>query len=372
MAPGKSSARLKQPSKTKTEGGRPASKSQDKTKNSATPPEKPSEPVAKVTLHSLQTLLNVFRNAFSERLASDVKPLLQQVKQHLFNRDFLEAFGRDDHLEAYAVRWSPSRALGYAQIFEHLEDRFLQKESGTKDAADSFRVVCLGGGAGAEIVGLAGFFRHLIDEGSDGDAKEDKRPMSRMDVTAIDIANWSPVVASLQNAIRSPPPLSKYASAAAKEANKELLTPELFHTRFLQQDVLSMEHEELSAEVKDANMVTIMFTLNELYTASLAKTQRFLLVLTEVLPAGAQLLVVDSPGSYSTVTLNGAEKKYPMHWILDHTLLSTTQVRKWEKTLEDESRWFRLPEGLKYPIELENMRYQIHLYKRIPQPSGLS
>ncbi|KAK7530719.1 uncharacterized protein J3D65DRAFT_134260 [Phyllosticta citribraziliensis] len=366
MAPaGKPPARgLKQPSKSKKEGGRPASKHQDKTKHPSISSPKTGESVAKSALGSLQSLLNTFRNAFEERLASDVKPLLQQVKQHLYNRDFLEAFGRDDYLEAYAVRWSPSRALGYAQIFEDLQDRLLQRAPGTKDAVDSFRVVCLGGGAGAEIVGLAGFSHHLIEESNNG-------PISRMDVTAIDIANWSSVVTSLQAAITSPPPLSKYASAAAKEANKELLTPEAFHTRFLQQDVLSMDPEKLSVELRDATLVTIMFTLNELYTASMAKTQRFLLMLTETLAPGAQLLVVDSPGSYSTVTLNGAEKKYPMHWILDHTLLSTTQAPKWEKTLEDESRWFRLPEGLKYPIELENMRYQIHLYKRLPQAAAV-
>ncbi|KAK8209509.1 hypothetical protein IWZ01DRAFT_321779 [Phyllosticta capitalensis] len=368
MAPGKAPARLKQPSKSKKEGGRPASNQHDKTKHQAAPSEKPGDPTASVALGSLQTLLNVFRNAFSERLASDVKPLLQQVKQHLFNREFLEAFGKDEYLEAYAVRWSPSRALGYAQIFHDLQDRIVEKEPGK--ATNQFRVVCLGGGAGAEIVGLAGFSQQFMQENLSEEVKEDGPSKLSVDVTAIDIANWSPIVTSLQSAITSPPPLSKYASAAVKEANKELLAPEAFQTRFVQQDVLSMTPEQLSAELKDATLVTIMFTLNELYTASLAKTQRFLLMLTEALPTGAQLLVVDSPGSYSTVTLNGAEKKYPMHWILDHTLLSTTQGRKWEKTLEDESRWFRLPEGLKYPIELENMRYQIHLYKRLSQASS--
>ena len=43
---------------------------------------------------------------------------------------------------------------------------------------------------------------------------------------------------------------------------------------------------------------------------------------------------------------------------------------KWEKVVDEESKWFRLPPGLRYPIELENMRYQIHLYRRLPDGGG--
>jgi 25S rRNA (uracil2843-N3)-methyltransferase len=84
-------------------------------------------------------------------------------------------------------------------------------------------------------------------------------------------------------------------------------------------------------------------------------------------PAGTLLLVVDSPGSYSTVSLNGAEKKYPMQWLLDHTLLDEGpkgDTAAWSKLTEDESKWFRLDTRLRYPIELEDMRFQLHLYRR--------
>ena len=37
--------------------------------------------------------------------------------------------------------------------------------------------------------------------------------------------------------------------------------------------------------------------------------------------------------------------------------------KQWEKVHAQDSRWFRLPKGLRYPIELEDMRYQVHLYK---------
>jgi len=121
-----------------------------------------------------------------------------------------------------------------------------------------------------------------------------------------------------------------------------------------------------------------------LYTVSMPATQKFLFELTAATNKGTLLLVVDSPGSYSTVTLNGQEKKYPMHWLMDHTLLNVversaelnnfTDVQsteapqaspRWKKLISEESRWFRLPDGLKYPLELENMRYQMHLYRRL-------
>jgi 25S rRNA (uracil2843-N3)-methyltransferase len=73
--------------------------------------------------------------------------------------------------------------------------------------------------------------------------------------------------------------------------------------------------------------------------------------------------------------LNGAEKKYPMQWLLDHTLLKQAngnlnergkeEIVRWEKVKEDDSRWYRLDERLRYPIELENMRMQVHLYRKL-------
>ncbi|KAH7049390.1 hypothetical protein B0J12DRAFT_103928 [Macrophomina phaseolina] len=342
---------------------------------------------ANAPLELQQLLLNVFRDAFPDRFGSDLKPLLQEVKQHLYNRDFLTAFGKDEYLEAYAVRWSPSRALGYLQVFCDIEEHVCpSNEPDEKGIGDAMKIVCLGGGAGAEIVGLAGFLKllgkkdtplqNIQTNDTENIAPKTAIPQSvqpRLEVSAIDIANWSPIVTSLQTAITTSPPLSKYASAAAKEANAALLSSDIFNTTSVQQDVLAMSTADLSVQLKDADLITIMFTLNELYTSSLAKTQAFLMKLTGCLRPESLLLVVDSPGSYSTVTLNGAEKQYPMQWLLDHTLLSIPKDAKskeegpkWEKILTDESRWFRLPEGLKYPIDLENMRYQIHLYKRLP------
>jgi 25S rRNA (uracil2843-N3)-methyltransferase len=122
---------------------------------------------------------------------------------------------------------------------------------------------------------------------------------------------------------------------------------------------------------KGPKLLTLLFTLNELYTSSISKTTAFLLKLTIAAKPGSLLLVVDSPGSYSETAVGNAAKKYPMHFLLNHTLIGPSKPDDieispdWEKVVSDDSRWFRIPEGLRYPISLENMRYQIHLYRRI-------
>jgi 25S rRNA (uracil2843-N3)-methyltransferase len=125
--------------------------------------------------------------------------------------------------------------------------------------------------------------------------------------------------------------------------------------------------------LQDVHLCTMMFTLNELFSTSITRATAFLLALTESMSSGSWLLVVDSPGSYSEVKLGKGDdsktKEYPMKWLLDHTLLEVAcdgDNSKWTKVVSDDSRWFRLNQQLlKYPIELENMRYQIHLYQRV-------
>ncbi|KAF2703539.1 hypothetical protein K504DRAFT_463593 [Pleomassaria siparia CBS 279.74] len=316
-----------------------------------------------------QLLLNIFKNAFSERLQTDIQPLLQEVKGHLYNRDFLAAFGKDEYLEAYAARWSPSRALGFMQVFMDLKEHFLSvvEEGDERDERDERevrkKVVCLGGGGGAEIVAWAGFFNALQRS-----EKSFAGNLRSLEVVSVDIANWTFVIETLYKTLTTEPPISTYASAAARAANVRLVDRENFTVHPHQIDILSTDFSNLGPLLADANIVTMMFTLNELYTTSLSLTQKFLLQVTTCVKPGSLLLVGDSPGSYSTVSIDGTEKKYPMQWLLDHTLLrlgTNGEESKWEKVEEDESRWWRLREDLKYPIELENMRFQLHLYRRV-------
>lgn len=349
-----------------------------------------------------QVMLNVFIVAFPvSQNAEMLTQVTQEVKGHLFKRDFASAFGQPAYLQAYALRWSAARALGYSHILTHpdrayiltttsaisvrsKEDQVEPQDSPLSDPNASTplppeskntsarKVVCLGGGAGGEIVAFATAHRHL-------DLK------SPLEIMAVDSADWSDPVSKLSSAFSTAPALSAHASPTAKEKveNRPLLQdPSKVTVSFTHQDVLSWGRESMKQTMQDASLCTIMFTLNELFSTSLPKTTSFLLSLTTAMSAGSHLLVVDSPGNYSEIQLGKTSnvdeqlevptKKYPMKWLLDHTLLEVAGSGKgavWEKIETEDSLWFRIDQKersrLKYSIELENMRYQLHLYRRV-------
>ncbi|KAK9782453.1 putative 25S rRNA (Uridine(2843)-N(3))-methyltransferase [Seiridium cardinale] len=410
--------------------------------------EEPTKPApSPQELASQQKILGTFQSAFSDVLSSsDFPQTLQDVKSALYDRDFGRAFGREDYLEVYAARWSPTRALGYASVLEGLrewlsglildqdsedvspktsssaganeglsstaeriEELSLSKtesssqrvedgkdeatpgieddhEAAVAPAAKTLKLLALGGGA-AELAAFASFLSNTDTRG---------------DIILLDTGPWGGVVSKLNAALATPPPIYKYASAAAKAANTPIITPFLFRPTFHQQDILEFSPENLKDTVGSKPLlVTLLFTLNELYTSGgIGKTTSFLRSLGKLIPAGSLLLVVDSPGSYSEALVGKGgggkeEKKYPMSWLLDHTLLrngerdrkpkrpeneaTNGEVQsernktekepkegcKWEKLEENDSVWFRLADELRYPIQLENMRYQIHLYRAI-------
>ena len=334
-----------------------------------------------------QRLLNIFSDAFNPVLSSEEFPdLLQEIKQALYNRDFATAFGREAYLEAYAARWSPTRTLCYATVFlgirqflEELKSSGHEKIAGNPDETQSegwqnlasttkvdasssatsqdssnhkiLKVLSIGGCV-AEQLALASYLHDTSSQAA---------------LTLLDSAPWSAITSRLQTHITTPPQLSKYASASAKAANEALLEPSQLSVRFVRRDVLELEGPELADLAgREPLVVTLMFTLNELYTnGGVGKTTRFLKRLEAILPSGSLLLVVDSPGSYSEAEIGREKKRYPMQWLLDHTLFEKgAPSMKWERLERQDSVWFRLPEDLSYPIQLENMRYQMHLYRR--------
>ncbi|GFP52694.1 hypothetical protein ACSS6W_003219 [Trichoderma asperelloides] len=313
-----------------------------------------------------QRILTLFSDAFNPVFTSDsFTATLQSIKQSLFNRDFDVAFGSEENLQAYAARWSPTRALCYSSIFEaiasHVDDIAILPDSVAECGSDEEpshsqvikKFICIGGCAAEHVA----FASHLQQTASSGT------------LTLLDAGPWAQVIDLLQKQVTSPPVLSKYASAAIKAANTPLLEDGQLSTTFCQNDILAMDKEALVELLGSEPLtVTLMFTLNELYTnGGIGKTTKFLKLLGEILPDRSLLLVVDSPGSYSEAAVGKEKKRYPMQWLLDHTLMDIRAASKdyeWEKLESHDSIWFRLPEELSYPIQLENMRYQMHLYQR--------
>lgn len=350
--------------------------------------------------------MNIFQSTFNSVLSSgNFNTILQQVKTALFNRDFDKAFGSEEYLDAYAARWSPTRALCYASVLAGIEPYLTEctTTSTTTTAVEQVGQVVVGdvdpskddvhdaakhddsvgvtttattlkvlaiGGAAAEAVALGSFLSQQNQS-----QREASHPPLYGDITLLDIAPWASVVEKLRVGLTTPPTLSKYASAAAQAANTALVRPDqLQNITFRQHDVLALSKEDLMSLVatpqKQLVLVTLLFTLNELFTAGgIGKTTAFLLTLTSVLPSGSLLLVIDSPGSYSETTVGKEAKRYPMQWLLDKILLGTTTAKdadedaEWEKVASADSVWFRLGQELKYPIQLEDMRYQMHLYR---------
>ena len=357
-----------------------------------------------------QLLLDIFKNAFASRFNYNLQPLIQEVKQHLFSRDFVNAFGKECLLEAYAMRWSPSRALAYADLLctcpkiaaalkmVILEERRqscndVELPGGPilnatlvnqDDSSRKVNVVCLGGGAGAELLAFATYLRYISNSLgiSNGEGAIEPGGQVYFRMNAVDIKDWSNVLETLHAGLTTAPEVFQSAKAEALAVNEAFIDSSAFELNFQQHDVLDMDASALRTLLEDCQIVTIMFTLNELYCTSMKATTNLLLSMTSLLSPGALLLVVDSPGSYSTVTVGKVsadeapevQKKYPMQWLLDHTLLEAAAVKdserrsrdpQWEKIDARESKWFRLQEDLKYPIGLEDMRYQYHLYRRL-------
>ena len=351
----------------------------------------------KVPIKLQQIVLDIFRTTFAPRFEPGFSTIVQQIKQHLFNRDFESAFGQESFLEAYAMRWSPGRALAYTQIFSDIlsenrlehqnlkqDSRGLPVDASEMQSTSTKQIVCIGGGAGAELV-AAGAYLQIIGRPCvelDGPGEGSKGPPPSFAIKFVDIANWSTVLEKLHSSMTAAPPISEYSSSAAKAANPALITPAACTLSFMQEDVLNINNRDLATVLADVVLVTLMFTLNELYSSSIGSTTNLLLSLTMLSKPGTLLLVVDSPGSYSTVNVGKASsgddgdtrKRYPMQWLLDHTLLesaaistskNTSAERQWKKLESKESEWFRLSNELHYPVNLEDMRYQLHLYRRL-------
>ena len=351
----------------------------------------------KVPIDLQQLVLDIFRNTFAPRFQPGFPAIVQQIKQHLFQRDFNAAFGNKSFLEAYAMRWSPSRALAYTHICWHVLSKYHPDSRNLRQDAQSLplpaspmqsaaakRILCIGGGAGAELVALAAYLqlngRPCANLNEAGD--ESNRPPPSFAIGVIDIADWSTILEELHSCLTTAPPSWEHSPSAIEAANAALASPAACTSSFMQGDILKMRREDLAILSADAVLVTLMFTLNELYSTSISSTTSLLLSLTLLLAPGALLLVVDSPGSYSTVSIgktsspkdDGTGKRYPMQWLLDHTLLESAAIstsknasaeRQWEKLESKESEWFRLSSELRYPVSLEDMRYQLHLYRRL-------
>jgi 25S rRNA (uracil2843-N3)-methyltransferase len=334
-------------------------------------------------IHLQQLILDIFRVTFpASQEFADLKPLLSQINEALLQGSYETAFRTEESREGYTIRWSPSHALVHANVLEQVCDKHgdsLWVEQLLGDGGDApAKVVCFGGGA-ADVMAMAGLLRHrradAAGKPSAASTPSSPPPSPLLDLHLIDAADWSGVVSKLTTGLTTPPKLSKYASAAARARNVAFLSPQALRTRCTQTQVLDLTQEDLRSIIDpDVTLVTLLFTINDLYTTSIRRATSFLLKLSAAVSKGCLLLVVDAHNASSTV--DGIEdaqaEAYPISWLLDKVLLPNqvivedALVLKWEKMMGDTNRLFKFPEkGLSYPGGLENLKMQVHLFRRV-------
>jgi 25S rRNA (uracil2843-N3)-methyltransferase len=331
-------------------------------------------------------LLEVLKSSLAETLQGpDLADQIQRIKGLLYDKQFLEVFEDESLLAAYGVRWVPSRALAFREIFDELDsvsrritgytpDKGKAKAINSADDGDDQEpqgMICIGGGAGSELVAIAA----LLSE-----ARPSCVPLH---VTLVDIGPYGPLVDRFTTGIRN-----TMASLMERRLRVD----------FAQTDVLSSDAEADSArETVDSILstcssparppvITLLFTITELFTQSKAKTILFLRRLTNSAPQGTLLLVVDSANEEASAVQVGSQgRAFSLAMVLDGLLCSDPgqqvkrgqvetaegansklQKREWRCIEKTDSRWFRLHDGLQdlYPIKLENTRYWLRLYKR--------
>ncbi|CAH2353099.1 25S rRNA (uridine(2843)-N(3))-methyltransferase [[Candida] railenensis] len=278
-------------------------------------------------------IVDLFTTSFAQILDSeDLTEHIQSVKRELYNRDYLSAFNSDDKRLAYVARWTPARSLAYSSLFSTLNPI---REIFT-DSTKSSKCLCIGGGAGAELVGLASLFCRLKEYSSTSE--------SNIEVVAIDIANWSSIVRALTNYIK----------------HNWIYDQSKFNSTFILGDILTST--ELTYSQFD--LITLMFTTNELFSEKRQETIKLLQALNKNCKKGCKLLITESAGSYSNITIG--TKQFPVQFLIDMVLIGKpgTNSGAWEVVEQSDSCWFRInPKDVpSYPMKLENMRFFYRLY----------
>lgn len=286
--------------------------------------------------YATRKVVGLFAECFRYILASDELPkMVQLVKGDLFNRDYLQAFNSEDKRLAYVVRWVPARALAYSSLFASLKDVLGM----FRDPNESRRVLCVGGGASSEVVGLASLFCGI--KLLDGSSK------SLLHVDVVDIADWGTIVGKITLYVQQ----------------KWLHDGTAFSSSFKCREVLTMSAQDLMLAEQD--LVTLLFTTNELFREKKTDTIRFFQRLCSKCRAGSFLLIAESAGSYSNITVG--LKQFPVQFLIDVILVGKPGENNgtWEDVQLSESCWYRVDEReVEYPVKLESMRFFYRLYRK--------
>lgn len=351
-------------------------------------PGAPAAPTAALPIHRQpallieRRLLTALSLTLEQALADpNLTVKIQQIKALLYAKRFLEVFEREQWLDVYAARWVPSRVLAFREIFSEVELLERRQEiaeilgrdgedAGERDGAQS--VVCLGGGAGSEFVALAGIVAQRMESlAEDQDTPAQETSSEQLEVHLVDIGPYAPLI-------------DRFSTSTIPR----LITASNAITgTFHQTDILSPAAEPVLRPLLQPGssapppIITLLFTLTELFLQSRPATIAFLQKITSLAPRGTLFLIVDAANEEASAVSVGKEgRSWSLATVMDGVLcaaptattagdssLPGTRTRAaWKKLEAEDSKWFRLREGLQdhYPIKLENARYWLRLYRR--------
>ncbi|KAK6204539.1 uncharacterized protein RJT21DRAFT_9295 [Scheffersomyces amazonensis] len=279
-------------------------------------------------------IIKLYEHSFRSVLESpDLLDHVQTVKGDLFNRDYITAFSDEDRRLAYVARWTPYRSLCYASLFSSLEpivELF-------KNNDNTSNVLCVGGGAASEYVALVSVFSRLRNSSNSG----------ILSAQIIDIADWSSIINSIEKYVKS----------------YWIHNPDKLLTDFVHDDILKLNNSRINFESLD--LITLLFTTNELFAEKRPETIKFLQHLNSNCKSGSLLLIAESAGSFSNITIG--TKKFPVQFLVDMVLVGKPGEDNgaWEIIEESESCWYRInPKEVDYALKLENMRFFFRLYRK--------
>ncbi|KAF5582101.1 hypothetical protein FPCIR_9772 [Fusarium pseudocircinatum] len=343
------------------------------------------EQIQSLSAKHQQLILDTVRTTFPAVNEFDtLKPVLREIREALEQKDYCKAFGSEELLEAFTIRWSPSKALTMGNVLawmcgEISEAAWVQQflQNGEKPS----KIVCFGRG-GSDLLACMALLKHSHESKLDEmprleSSSPDHSDSAMVDLNLIDRHNWSGIVTKLQHTLTHPPPLSKYATEKARASNIPAIPPHTINLAVNNLDILESDSTTLCTMIgPNPALITLFFTLHEFYSISISKTTAFLLKLTETAPKGSLLLVVDSPGAEVVLPGSidkGEEKRYPLDWLFYQALLPPKSANSeeqeepaWRKLIDSgHEKEYKLPTGLRYPGSLENTRFQVHLLERL-------
>ena len=189
-------------------------------------------------------------------LRGDFGKTLQSIKAGFVQRDYEGIFTSEaGDLQVYSAAYVPGRALCYFEIF--CQPQLLQL------LARKTTIYAIGSGSGSELVSIA--------------AAMTRSPAERQRINLVmqDIGDWAQVLETFESTARQ-----------SWKLTEDLLTCEYF-----QDDILDpTKREERAQRIANANLITFMFVMNELFVNK-AAAMELIQALVSNMKKGAHLLV---------------------------------------------------------------------------------